>query len=288
MTAVPVRDLDLRLARLHLRTGSCALARSELEALAGSDRLDHAAILDLAEVRWRTGDLPGAAAAAGAWLDDGDEPGPGSALAHAIRAEAAAERGAADEAAGQVAAAIPFLADGAALEDLLAGISPRAPWPWAPEPVVGDESEATDFAGVAAGAADRAAADRGRTIVSPLAPTARGLVDAGRALLQTAPERATVLLALALRADRASAEAVLELLGSAGHSMTPALAFLRAEALRAAGRHDESRIAYASAERLARASAEDLPPGGGASAGGASADGAPGQLPPRDLPGSLP
>ncbi|MFN8631135.1 MAG: hypothetical protein U0838_12715 [Chloroflexota bacterium] len=41
-----------------------ALARAELEALAGRGRLDDAALLDLAEVRWRTGDLGGAGDAA--------------------------------------------------------------------------------------------------------------------------------------------------------------------------------------------------------------------------------
>ncbi|MDR3544350.1 MAG: hypothetical protein P4L30_01110, partial [Candidatus Limnocylindrales bacterium] len=60
-----------RLARLHLRTGMLRLARLELEQLAGAAALDTEGILDLAEVRWRTGDLRGAAEAAGAWLDAG-------------------------------------------------------------------------------------------------------------------------------------------------------------------------------------------------------------------------
>ena len=60
--SVEARSAELRLARLHLRGGSYALARSELETLAGADRLDPDAVLDLAEVRWRTGDLAGAAA----------------------------------------------------------------------------------------------------------------------------------------------------------------------------------------------------------------------------------
>ncbi len=54
---VAERGADLRLARLHVRGGAYALARAELEALAGSDGLDRDGILDLAEVRWRTGDL---------------------------------------------------------------------------------------------------------------------------------------------------------------------------------------------------------------------------------------
>ena len=70
MTGLPVDAAPataLRLARLHLRTGMLRLARLELEQLAGAAALDTEGILDLAEVRWRTGDLRGAAEAAGAW-----------------------------------------------------------------------------------------------------------------------------------------------------------------------------------------------------------------------------
>jgi len=80
------RAVALRLARLHLRLGSLGLARAELEALAGSGELDEPALLDLAEVRWRTGDLPGAGEAANAALSTGDE----SVLALVVAAEAAA------------------------------------------------------------------------------------------------------------------------------------------------------------------------------------------------------
>jgi hypothetical protein len=82
-----------------------------------------------------------------------------------------------------------------------------------------------------------------------------------------------VLLALALRADRAAAEAVLAALDAAASAIPAtsidapsaagpaALAFVRAEALRAIGRNDEARIAYASAERLAISPAEAGPSG---------------------------
>ena len=72
-----------------------------------------------------------------------------------------------------------------------------------------------------------------------------------------------MLLALAVRADRAAAEAVLATLDGATTqpAHAAAFAFVRAEALRAAGRHEEARIAYASAERLALAPAEAGPPG---------------------------
>jgi len=364
MTGVAPRSDDLRLARVHLRCGMYAHARVELETLAGADRLDRDGILDLAEVRWRTGDLAGAAVAAAAWLEDGDEPSAGGALAHAISAEAAADRGGVARAAVHVEAAAALLGDRGALEALLAGILPRAAWPWdaegpvdAGEPVQAEEPAETipgplgvvslapwpgadrpapwpgaapggdlesapgavppapapgaamepaprawvgdgaSGTGGAAAAVSAAGPDAG-----PPAPagvrvsrSAAELVRAGTPLLAIAPERAAILLALALRADRAAAEAVLAVLDSVPATAEPtpgarlpggapgvdepapghgepapggpapeavaALAFVRAEALRAAGRHEESRNAYASAERLALAPAEAGLPG---------------------------
>jgi hypothetical protein len=84
----PVEDASLlmRLARIHLRTGSLTTAHAQLEALAGRNLLDTAGTLDLAEARWRTGDLHGAGEAADAYLAaDG-----GEALGLVIAAEAAA------------------------------------------------------------------------------------------------------------------------------------------------------------------------------------------------------
>jgi hypothetical protein len=57
------REMELRLCHLHLRTGSFATARVQLETLAGAGHLDRDGLLDLAEARWRTGDLAGAAQA---------------------------------------------------------------------------------------------------------------------------------------------------------------------------------------------------------------------------------
>ena len=79
----------LRFAGLHLRTGQHALARAELEALAGRGQLDGPGLLDLAEIRWRTGDLAGAGDAANAFLARGSE----SPLALVIAAEAVAAVG---------------------------------------------------------------------------------------------------------------------------------------------------------------------------------------------------
>lgn len=72
---VPERSADARLARLHLRGGLLTLARARLEGMAGDGSLDRDAMADLAEVRWRSGDLEGAADAARAHqASGGQEP----------------------------------------------------------------------------------------------------------------------------------------------------------------------------------------------------------------------
>ena len=287
------RSAELRLARLHLRGGTYALARAELESLAGADRLDRDAVLDLAEVRWRTGDLAGAAEAASAWLAEGDSAGAALLLAHVICAEAAADRGRLGEAEAHVEGAAAGLGDRATLDAILAGIVAGAPWPWEaevardePGALAGPPAEVSPLAGEPAppappAPAAPAAASSAPVRGAPVAPAAAALAQAGSALVGDAPERAAVLLSLALRADRASAEAVLAALDAAdaalddapaganaadsrteaGSAHDAALTFVRAEALRAAGRHDEARIAYASAERLALMPAEAGPPG---------------------------
>ncbi len=62
------RTANARLSRLHLRGGLLTLARAELEQMAGASSLDREALVDLAEARWRSGDLAGAAEAAEAHL----------------------------------------------------------------------------------------------------------------------------------------------------------------------------------------------------------------------------
>ena len=95
------RATALRLARLHLRLGQLPLARAQLEALAGRAALDEGALLDLAEARWRTGDLAGAGEAAGALLARGRD----DALALLIVAESVAAVGRPGEARPQSARA---------------------------------------------------------------------------------------------------------------------------------------------------------------------------------------
>ena len=122
--ALPVDDpvLQIRLARVHLKTGSFHMARAELEALAGRDQLDTPGFLNLAEARWRTGDLHGAAEAAAAYIADGGD----EALCYVIAAEAAATVSRQDEARGYVEQALErHLFD---LDPVFAGLPRRAVW----------------------------------------------------------------------------------------------------------------------------------------------------------------
>jgi hypothetical protein len=120
----PVDDplLQARLARIHLRTGSFSLARAELETLQGRKQLTTAGWLDLAEARWRTGDLHGAGEAASAYLAaDGEEV-----LGFVIAAEATAMANRLAE-ARQFAeqAMLRYLSD---LDPVFAGIARKAMW----------------------------------------------------------------------------------------------------------------------------------------------------------------
>jgi len=128
--APPVRDADLVLAGLHLRLGSLVLARAELETIGSLGGLDRAGRVDLAEVRWRTGDLVGAGQAAGEVLAGGEE----SVIALVVAAEAASALGRPSEArrlAGQAQARM----DGP-IDPVFAGMPRSGVWPADPaEPV---------------------------------------------------------------------------------------------------------------------------------------------------------
>jgi hypothetical protein len=117
------RPPDLVLARLHLRLGSLALARAELETLAGRDALDEGGLVDLAEARWRTGDIAGAGEAAVAALTD--EEGP--LLALVVAAEAAAARGRPTE-ARRLAGKAMAEASGS-IDEIFAGMPRGSAWP---------------------------------------------------------------------------------------------------------------------------------------------------------------
>lgn len=122
-SAVVSRSADARLARLHLRGGLLALARATLEGMAGAGTLDREAMADLAEVRWRSGDLEGAADAARAHqASGGDEP-----IATIIIAEDLARSGRAEEAASLAESVGERVADAL---DILFASEPRSPvWP---------------------------------------------------------------------------------------------------------------------------------------------------------------
>lgn len=121
--AAPRRDPDLVLARAHLRMGALGLARTELETLAGRGTLDDDAIRDLAEARWRTGDIVGAGEAAAAWLEGhGDDI-----LGLVIAAEAQAALGRPAEARRLAGRALER-ADGS-LDPIFAGMQRSSIWP---------------------------------------------------------------------------------------------------------------------------------------------------------------
>ena len=120
---IATRHPDLVLARLHLRLGSLALARAELETLAGQDALDEDGLVDLAEARWRTGDIAGAGEAAVAALNE--EEGP--LLALVVAAEAAAARGRPTEARRLADKAMEAAAG--TIDTIFAGMPRAGVWP---------------------------------------------------------------------------------------------------------------------------------------------------------------
>ena len=217
------RPPALRFARLHLRSGQYALARAELEALAGRGRLDGPALLDLAEIRWRTGDLQGAGEAAKALVAGGSE----SPLALVIAAEAVAAAGRPGEARRLSSRALD-VAD-APLGELFAGMPRSTIWPAAPE------SETP------------AAAPRGRSTTTAdtfRAPSTASEAFAGgrAALVRGDSTRAALLLSVAMRLAPEFAEDVLH--SVAGRDDHPLLALVRGDALRLLGQEAEALEAF--------------------------------------------
>ena len=230
------RPVALRLAGLHLRMGSLALARAELESLAGRGMLDEPALLDLAEVRWRTGDLAGAGEAANALLarDRNDT------LALVIAAESVSALGRPGEARRLAARALEGI-DGP-LEPLFAGIPRSLVWPGDPVedpgPLPGDPGEPMARTPLAAGApVPRIPADN---------PASTGAAEAfagGRAALGAGDTaQAAVRLGVALRLEPAYARDVLAAIADQG--VDPALALVAGDALRLLGRESEALAAF--------------------------------------------
>ncbi|MBI3745639.1 MAG: insulinase family protein [Chloroflexi bacterium] len=274
VTGTPVARasaVEQRVAGIHLRLGAYLLARAELEQLAAADRLDVAGLADLAEVRWRTGDLDTAARAAAAHL----EAGGGQPIARVVAAEAAAAAGRPGEAREHVAALADLTVE--ALERHFAGMPRRAFWPAAPAVAVEPleafgpgrgakvRPPATAPQGAAEGAPDpRASLDgpglwpddvppaptgarpSGRTPAPSSSPA--DLLAQGRTDIRAgSPDRLSVgieRLALALRMDATLAPGVLEALG---RRHEPAALVLRGDACRILGRVLDAEAAYTAA-----------------------------------------
>jgi hypothetical protein len=285
----------LRLAHVHLRTGALALARAELEAAAGAGELDDAALVDIAEARWRTGDLPGAGEAAAAHLAAGGD----DLVALVIAAEAAAaSRGGTEDAEALVdrvtrRATLP-------LDAVVAGMPLSAPWPpgvdvTAPDPeprrdlaALVEPAAAAPIAPLVPIGAGRAVA---RAVGGPVAATPEAAAAAdpqaayaagSDALAAGDRDGAALYLAVALRLSPALAPAILSTVGG-----TPGASYdlLRGDAFRIVGHQSDALRCYAAAalalaERRAAgeagtgpAAAADVVADGDAHAADAAADG---------------
>lgn len=245
--AVPGRDLDLVLARIHLRTGSLGLARAELEALAGAGSLDDDGLADLAEARWRTGDLAGAGDAAQAHLAAGGE----TLVALVVAAEATAALGRPGEARGLAGRALERV--DRPIDSVFAGM-PRSPiWPTDRAVDDGVDDPDDDFAA----SAETVATPGATPAYAPPVPTrdhastgADIALAAGREAVATGDlAAAAIQLAVALRLSPLLASAVLE---AAATHRSPGLDLVRGDALSALGHEAEARRAWSEAASAAR------------------------------------
>ncbi|MDP9483684.1 MAG: hypothetical protein M3P84_10735 [Chloroflexota bacterium] len=236
------RPTALRLARLHLRTGSLALARVELETLAGEGALDDEALLDLAEVRWRTDDLTGAGEAAAAHIASGRE----APIALIIAAEATAALGRPGEARRLAARAIELV--DRPIDAVFAGMPRSDVWPVQPlERVAGWTLPPIEVTIVA----DERARDDGAREPDEPAPDPGADLEAARAALAAGDRSAAAFrLSVVLRLSPALAPAVLDV---AGTEPGPDFDLVRGDALRLVGREVQARQAFSSAAAGRRA-----------------------------------
>ena len=277
------RSADARLARVHLRGGLLALARATLERMAGAGTLDRDAMADLAEVRWRSGDLEGAADAARAHqASGGEEP-----LAALIIAEDLAAAGSSQE-AERVARAVHERAGGAL--DVLFAMEPRAPiWPAADEGWMDVDAPAPGRWGLLVGGSEVAAPSSETWQLAPiafaareqitLAPLGRGgigqpgggtttsavvvsgrrageeLEEVDRSLATGDLTAAAGRLAVLLRLDPALAPIILSAADRAASAAQPdsgdlpAIHLVRGDAYRLLGRDNEAAAAYQAAHQ---------------------------------------
>lgn len=278
-TAPAERDPGLTLAGLHLRLGSPALARAELEAFAIAGALDAPARVDLVEARWRGGDLAGAGEIAKAILATGDEP----VMALVVAAEAAASLGRPTEARRLASRALDL--DRPGIDRMFAGLPRSSVWPSDPsEPLPppatlfpterhavqapidvaapvedGDDPDSASPDGPDGPGlwdvddrGDVGLLDQASPAASmPAYPSPGGTSDvdvhvarlaAARAALESHdPGSAALHLGLLVRIAPSLAEAVIDLIGDTDD---PSLLMVRGDALRAVGREAEARAAY--------------------------------------------
>jgi hypothetical protein len=282
--AATSRAADARLARVHLRGGLLTLARASWEGMAGAGTLDRDAMADLAEVRWRSGDLEGAAEAARAHqASGGNEP-----LAALIIAEDMARAG--YEADANPIAGALYERVGGAVDVLFAGELRSDIWPsadegWmvagAAEPghwgllVGGSEVAAPSGSTWPRWPIDQPASEPGANVVpigrgavsqpggagsaGALVMTGRvageelGMVD--RAIAAGDIAAATVRLAVLLRLDPALAPIILSAADRAAATIPPssrhhsAIHLVRGDAYRSLGRDNEAAAAYQAAHQ---------------------------------------
>jgi tetratricopeptide (TPR) repeat protein len=254
------RTVELVLAHTHLRLGSLALARVELETMAGMGLLDTGGIVDLAEVRWRTGDLLGAGEAASAALRDD----PALPMALIIAAEAAAALGRPTEARRLAGKAIR--SDAGSIDAIFAGMPRSGVWPAdsaEPPPTAPTlfDRDAEPALSPIAGIVPVHERPTERRPSPPPTPLTLGLwegedsepvgtpmpdpaaeLEAGRAALVAGSlEEAALRFGLALRFAPALAPAVLEATDGA---RGPGLTLVRGDAYRLAGHDAEAQQAY--------------------------------------------
>ncbi len=266
------RAAALVLAHAHLRLGLLALAQTELETLAGLGRLDTAGLVDLAEVRWRIGDMTGAGEAAVAALRANEE----DPVALLIASEAATANGRPSEARRLALRAMAFATG--SIDVIFAGMPRSVAWPPDADeppptaPTLFDRPVETIIPDAGNGAAQPAAtgagaASPGSNASDPTGPVELGFWDdgeaggpaaidvpdpakelaAGRAaLVAGALDEAALRFGLAVRLAPALAPTVLEVTAGA---RVPALIVVRGDAYRSTGHEQEAREAYAIAAR---------------------------------------
>jgi hypothetical protein len=230
----PARPIELALARVHLRTGALALARAELEALAGRAELDDEALVDLAEARWRTGDLAGAGDAASAYLAGGGA----APIGLVISAEATVAAGRPGEARSIVGRALDAVHG--PVEPIFAGMPRSSIWP-------ADIAAPTESGGTALETPGIGAERSAGAAIDPHAEleAARAALHGGRM------EVAALHLSLALRFDPALVGDVDALLAGVDAAAGPAIDLVRGDVHRALGRDAEAIRAWTAAAAAA-------------------------------------